>query len=164
MLVSNTLSRSHLNHSEPEFPGNSLIHHVHFVLSNLPISETCLKQFQSETKNDPIWQTLNTYTTHKWPQKHLMPTDLHPYYTQRSVITFCQGILMKNELIIVLHYHLSRNKNSQPNEAIINHPISKNCCRSFLLIWTLFTNDRLLLFHIYCYWDAQKFTNVDCYK
>ena len=58
MLVSDTFSRSHLSHSKPEITEDSLIHHVHFVLSNLPISETRLKQFQLETKNDPILQTL----------------------------------------------------------------------------------------------------------
>ena len=40
MLVSDTLSRSHLSHFEPKFTEDSLIHHVHFVLSNLLISET----------------------------------------------------------------------------------------------------------------------------
>ena len=101
MLVSETLSRSHLSHSESEFTEDSLIHHVHSVLLNLPISETRLKQFQLETKNDPILQTLITYTTHEWPEKHLIPTDLLPYYTHRSDITFCEGILLKNERVIV---------------------------------------------------------------
>ena len=91
MLVSDTLSRSHLSRSESEFTEDSLIHHVHSVLSNLPISETRLKQFQLETKNDPILQTLITYSTHEWPEKHLIPTDLLPYYTHRSDITFCEG-------------------------------------------------------------------------
>ena len=64
MLVSETLNRSHLSRFEPEFTQDSLIRHAHFV-SNLPISETRLKQFQLETKNDPITlQTLIAYTTH----------------------------------------------------------------------------------------------------
>ena len=78
MLVSDTLSRSHLSDSEPKFTENSLIHHVHFVQSNIPISETRLKQLQLETKNDPILKTLITYTTHEWPEKHLIATDLYP--------------------------------------------------------------------------------------
>ena len=77
-LVSDTLSRSHLSDSEPKFTENSLIHHVHFVQSNIPISETRLKQFQLETKNGPILKTLITYTTHEWPEKHLIATDLYP--------------------------------------------------------------------------------------
>ena len=80
MLVSDTLSRSHLSRSEPEFTENNLIHHLHFVLSNLPISEIRLKQFPSETIRDPILQTLITYKTNEWPEKHLILTDLHPYY------------------------------------------------------------------------------------
>ena len=101
MLVSNTLSKSHLSRSELEFTENSLIYHVHFVISNLPISVTRLKQFRLETRNDPILQTLITYTTNEWPEKHLIPTDLLPYYTHRSDITFCEGILLKNERIAV---------------------------------------------------------------
>ena len=97
MLVSDTFSRSHLSRSEPEFTEDSLIHHVHFVLLNLLISETRLKQFQLETKNDLILQVLITYTTNEWPEKHLIPTDLLPYYTHHSDITFCEGILLKNE-------------------------------------------------------------------
>ena len=46
-------------------------------------------------------QTLITCTTNEWPEKHLIPTDLLPYYTHRSGITFCKGILLKNERIIV---------------------------------------------------------------
>ena len=65
MLVSDALSRSHLSSSEPEFTEDSLIHHVYFALSNLPIRETRLKQFQLETKSDPILQTLIAYPTHE---------------------------------------------------------------------------------------------------
>ena len=97
MLVSGTLSRSHWSHSEPEFTENSLIHFVDFVLSNLPISETRLKQFQLETRNGPIVQTLITYTTDEWPEKYPIPTDLLPYYIRHSDITLCEGILLKNE-------------------------------------------------------------------
>ena len=101
MLVSDTFSRSHLSHSESEFTGDSLMHHVHSVISNLPTSEIHLKQFQLETKNNPILQTLITYTTHEWPEKHSIPTDLLPYYTHHSDITFCEGILLKTERIVV---------------------------------------------------------------
>ena len=90
-----------MSHSKLEFTENSLIHHVHFVLLNIPISETCLKQFQLQTKNDPILQTLITYRTHEWPENYFIPIDLLLHDTHRSDITVCQGILLKNELIIV---------------------------------------------------------------
>ena len=65
MLVSDNLSRSHFNHSKTKFIENTLIHQVNFVLSNLPISQTHLKQFQLETKNNSILQTLITYRNHQ---------------------------------------------------------------------------------------------------
>ena len=124
MLVSDTLSRSHLSRSQPEFTEGSLIHHVHSVLSNLPISETNLKQFHLETKNDPILQTLTTYTTHEWPEKRVIPTDLLPYYTHRSDTTFCEGILLKNERMIVPTTLRAEMKLfRQPSQPIFHHPI-----------------------------------------
>ena len=95
MLVSDALSRSHLSSSEPKFTEISLIHHVHFVLLNLPMSETSLKQFQLKTKSDPILQTLITYTTHEWPEKHLISIVLYPYYAHHNDITFCEGSFWK---------------------------------------------------------------------
>ena len=100
MLVSDTLSKSHLSRFETKFTEDSLINYVHFVLSNRPVSETRLKLFQLETKNHPILQTLITYTTHEWPEKHLIPTDLLPYYTHCSDILFCEVILLKNDRTI----------------------------------------------------------------
>ena len=38
MSVSDALSRAYIKNSKPEFDGNSIIHHVHFVISNFPIS------------------------------------------------------------------------------------------------------------------------------
>ena len=40
MLVSGALSGSYLNDIEPEFDKNTLIQHVHFILSNLPIRQS----------------------------------------------------------------------------------------------------------------------------
>ena len=101
MLVLGTLNRFLLNHSEPEFTENSLIHHVHFVLFYLPISVTHLKQFQLETKNKCILQTMITYAIHECSEKHLILSDLHGYFIRCSDITFYGGIFLKNEWIIV---------------------------------------------------------------
>ena len=58
MLVSDTLSRSYLNDIKPEFDENTLIRHAHFILSNLPISQSRLEKSHLETQNDQILQTL----------------------------------------------------------------------------------------------------------
>ena len=62
MLVSDAFSQAHIKNSKPEFDENSLIHHMHFVILNLPISSKHLEQFKEETQKDPILQTLIKYT------------------------------------------------------------------------------------------------------
>ena len=48
MLVSDALSRAYIKNSKPEFDENSFIRHVHFVVSNLSISNKSLEQFKEE--------------------------------------------------------------------------------------------------------------------
>ena len=74
-----------------EFDENTLIHHVHSIVSNLPISENRLQQFKAETEKDPVLKTLIKYTTHGWPEKHSVPPEIMPFYTYRNEITFFEG-------------------------------------------------------------------------
>ena len=62
MLVSDTFSRSYLNNIKRDFDEKTLIRHVHFILSNLPISQSQLDQFRLETQKDQILQILICYT------------------------------------------------------------------------------------------------------
>ena len=101
MLVSDALSRSYLNDIKPEFDKNTLIQHVHFILSNLPISQSRLDQFRLETQKDQILETLICYTINGSPEKHHVPKELFPYYSHRSEITYHERILLKNQRIIV---------------------------------------------------------------
>ena len=43
MLVSDAPIQAYIKNSKPEFDENNLIHHVHFVISNLPISNERLE-------------------------------------------------------------------------------------------------------------------------
>ena len=101
MLVSDTLSRSYSSYIKPKFDENTLIRHVHFILSNLPIIQSRLDQLRSETRKDQILQTLICSTINVWPEKHQVPKELFPYYSHRSEIMYHEGILLKNQRIIV---------------------------------------------------------------
>ena len=83
MLVLDALSRTNIKNWKPEFDENSLIHHVHFVISNLPISNKSLEQFKEETRKD------------------LISHELHPYFTHRSDISYHERLLLKDQRIIV---------------------------------------------------------------
>ena len=68
MLASDALSLGYIKNSKPEFDENNLIHHVHFAILNLPISNERLEQFKEENRKDPILKTLLKYTIEGWPE------------------------------------------------------------------------------------------------
>ena len=69
MLALDALSRTYIKNSKPDFDENSLIHQVHFVISNLPISNERLEQFNEETQKGPVLETLIKYSIEGWPEK-----------------------------------------------------------------------------------------------
>ena len=95
MLVSDALKN--IKNSKPEFDENSLIHQVHFVISNLPISNEHLEQLKEETRKDPILQTLIKYTIEGCLGKTLISHELHPHFTHRSDISYHEGLLLKDQ-------------------------------------------------------------------
>ena len=101
MLLLDALSRAYIKNSKGEFDGNSLIHQVHFVISNLPISNERLEQFKEETPKAPILQTLIKYTIEGWPEKFLISQELHPYFIYRSDISYHEGLVFKDQRIVV---------------------------------------------------------------
>ena len=60
-----------------------------------------LDQFRLETQKDQFLQTLICYTINGWPEKHQIPKQLCPYYSHRSEIMYHEGILLKNQRIIM---------------------------------------------------------------
>ena len=95
MLVSDALKN--IKNSKPEFDENSLIHQVHFVISNLPIGNEHLEQLKEETRKDPILQTLIKYTIEGCLGKTLISHELHPHFTHRSDISYHEGLLLKDQ-------------------------------------------------------------------
>ena len=87
MLVSDALRQAYIKNLKPKFDENSLIHHMHFVILNLLISNEHLEQLKQETQKDPILQTLIKYTIEGWLGKTLISYELHPYFTHRSDIS-----------------------------------------------------------------------------
>ena len=46
-------------------------------------------------------QTLICYTINGWPEKLEIPKELFPSYSHRSEITYHEGIILKNQKIMV---------------------------------------------------------------
>ena len=139
MLVSGALSGSYLNDIEPEFDKNTLIQHVHFILSNLPIRQSWLDQFCLETQKDQILQTLICYTINGWPEKYQVPKELFPYYSHRSEITYHEEIFLKNQRIIVHTTLLSEMKSIIHQEHFRLENLKK--CAHQALFWPLINSE-----------------------
>ena len=131
MPVSNTLSRSHLTHSELELTKNKLIHHVHFVLSNLPIIKTRSKQFQLVTTIGPILQTLITYS---WvPNRR--PTPLINFSMFFLLVHFYSKIF---ECLLFIYWIISRSYNLwMTSKATHTHRFTSVSClpRWCYIVW-----------------------------
>ena len=76
--------------------------YVHFVISNLPISDDRLLEFQRETSRDPALEKLREYKENGWLRKKKdVHSPVHPFYKYRDEITAANGLLLRNERLIV---------------------------------------------------------------
>ena len=72
------------------------------LFEGLPVSDEKLEMFKKETINDTILQKLKEFTINGWPDnKSNVPSELRPYYSRRSEIIVANGLLFKNDRIIV---------------------------------------------------------------
>ena len=74
---------------------------MHFVTLNFAISNERLEQFKEETQKIPILQTHIKYAIEGWPEKTLISHELRPYFSHRSDISYHEGLLLKDQWIIV---------------------------------------------------------------
>ena len=62
MIVVDALSHAHLLNCKPEIDTSDMTHHVHSIISQLPVSEAQLAEFQQGTAKGPDLQKLKSYT------------------------------------------------------------------------------------------------------
>jgi len=75
---------------------------VHCVTRNLPASPTKLQQVREETARDSTMSLLKETAFKGWPdRKAECPTVLHEYWNYREEITIEDGLLLKQDRIIV---------------------------------------------------------------
>ena len=101
--VAGTLSRAYLTKEpDPEIAEQDMNLHVHSALHSLPVSDTKLEEFRTETAKDQTIQHLKCLIQHgPPPNKSLIPDVVKPYLTFLDEITEAQGILHRGNRIIV---------------------------------------------------------------
>ena len=53
--------------------------YVNLIINNLPATDTCLKEIQSQQDESPVYQKLKTYCQEGWPEKSSLKGPFKPY-------------------------------------------------------------------------------------
>ena len=101
LVVADTLSRAPLPVLDPEIE-KEISYYVHTVVSNMPISDAMMMRLQRATSEDESLQQLKTTVIDGWPEtKKEVPVKVREYWHCREEISETDGILLKNERIII---------------------------------------------------------------
>jgi len=103
MIFADALSRNYLKEvPKQEIPDSEMDYVIHAVISDLPISQERLNQFEEETEKDETLQLLSEYVRNGWPRNGgIVVPEVKPYYNVRDEITLARGLVLKSSLIIV---------------------------------------------------------------
>ena len=75
---------------------------VNLVIQQLPISEKRLHEFRVETASDTELCLLRDMIIRGWPaDRNVVPSELLPYFTIRDSLVYCDGLLFKDERVVV---------------------------------------------------------------
>ena len=74
---------------------------VNTVMSSLPATEQRLTEIAYEQTADEICKRLIQYCQSGWPTKHQVPQPLKPYYSVSAELNIQQGLLMRNNRIVI---------------------------------------------------------------
>ena len=98
IVIADTLSRAYIQDKQTE----DVLPDVIATIS-LSISEDRRNKLIKEVENDYTCQRLSIYTRTEWPKKNETPESVIPYRSMRNTITEVDGLLFKDERIIILN-------------------------------------------------------------
>ena len=71
------------------------------ILDSLPVSDIKLQQIIEAQDNDEVCKTIKQYCFENWPERHLLPSAIRPYWTDRTHLTVVQNVLLKDTRIVI---------------------------------------------------------------
>ena len=101
--VSDTLSRNFLP-AEPQDASNAedLNEYVHYIIDNLPVSDSKMEQLRNSTGTDPQLQDLTATIQDGWPNnRDACKPSTREYWNIRDELSVIDGIIFKGERILV---------------------------------------------------------------
>ena len=101
IVVADTLSRAPLPITDSELE-KEISCYVHMMMSNLPATDDMMARLRLATEEDETLQQLKKTVLNGWPDtKRETPVKIREYWHCREEISEIDGILLKNEKIII---------------------------------------------------------------
>uniref|UniRef100_A0A8K9X092 Gypsy retrotransposon integrase-like protein 1 n=1 Tax=Oncorhynchus mykiss TaxID=8022 RepID=A0A8K9X092_ONCMY len=99
--VADTLSRKFLTYKDSSL-SEGMDMQVHTVYSNLPVSDTKLKEIQAETEKDSQLAHVSKVIQDGWPdERRKCPQSVSEFWNHRDELSQINGIIFKGEKIII---------------------------------------------------------------
>ena len=99
MVIPDALSRAVIDGPVPEIND---VAEIDSIISSLPITDERLSEVRGKTAADPVLQELRHMVNVGWPESRAkVPTSLRPYYQFRDDISCCNGLMMRENQIII---------------------------------------------------------------
>ena len=101
LVVADTLSRAPLPDQDPDME-KEIACFVHTLIVNLPVTDQMMTKLKAATQEDEMLQQLKSMVLNGWPEtKQETPTKIREYWHCREEISEVDGLLLKNEKIII---------------------------------------------------------------
>ena len=104
LTTADTLSRAPLHRSltkDEKQLNEDLNLYVSHIVECLPTTERRLQEIHLHQDEDEVCSKLKLLCSESWPEKHHLNCSLQPYWQYRAEITVQQGILMKDDRVII---------------------------------------------------------------
>ena len=104
LTTADTLSRAPLHRSltkDEKRLNEDLNLYVSHIVECLPTTERRLQEIRLHQDEDEVCSKLRLFCSEGWPEKHHLNCSLQPYWQYRAEITVQQGILMKDDRVII---------------------------------------------------------------
>ena len=79
--------------------------YVNSVINNLPATDACLKEFQSQHNEGPVCQKLKTYCQEGWPDKSTLKGPFKPYIALASELCVANNLLIRDSQLVIPPKH-----------------------------------------------------------
>ncbi|XP_054259897.1 uncharacterized protein K02A2.6-like [Macrosteles quadrilineatus] len=101
LATADCLSRSPLPSKESYDLEKEVEFAVSSVITNLGTTDAIIQKICDAQKSCPILRRIQQFCSSEWPDKSKLPNALKPYYPVRHEISFCEGVLLKGDRLII---------------------------------------------------------------